>query len=254
MYENIKKLIFEYIRFFENRINIEELNNSIAVSIPLLDMHNDCLEFYIEYNNDKTIHLTDDGYLLSELDDIGVSFSKKTSKRNELLYEVLNINNIKLKDNLELTKDFDISRFNIELNSFIQGMVNISNFYLLSSNNVKDTFVNDFESFLNTISNSFKKNVNLPCKSKCTITFDYQIIGKEKSKYVKVHSNSNNNALASILLWDDVSSNDKKDDSMVIVIKNDEKMDDSFYNLSKSHNVDVALWKDKNELLEKLSV
>ncbi len=252
--EKIDKLIQMYLQFFNSNVKAEKLNYGYAISVPLLDRHNDCLEFYVDFNKDGTIHLSDDGYTLEELEDYGIKFNRKNTKRNNQLNTILNINNMKITDDLELVKDCTEENFGFEVNSFIQGLLTIGDFYLTDTKGSQDSFFETFETIIEDLSLSYEKNVTLLGKSDTPLNFNYKIYGNDHAIYTKIENNKKD-AYSSMFLWEDVSEEDKGDDILLIVIKrgaDNAETDESLKKLIKGKGVDVVSFNNKDDLKRKI--
>lgn len=250
--EKIDTLVQKYIQFFSNSIKVEKLNYGYAISVPLLDRHNDCLEFYVDFNDDGTIHLTDDGYTLDELETYGIKFNKKNTKKNTYFNTILNVNNIKINDNMELVKDFKEEDFAFETQLFIQGMINIGDFYLTDNKGTQDNFFDKLESILINLSLPYKKDVTLKGNNKVSTTFNYRIDGHDHSVYTKIISNTKNDAYASMFVWENIPEKEKGNDVMLLIVKKDSGIDDDFLSLTEEKGIGVASRKNEQDILNKL--
>ena len=100
-------------------------------------------------NANDTIYITDDGYVLNNLDSRGLNFNisplKKVLKNILSFYNV----NIDFKENNSLTITTQYKNFPYKVQSYIQCILALNNFYFLVKN------------FDTTISESLSENVNL---------------------------------------------------------------------------------------------
>ena len=125
----MKNLIDNYYDWLKNDTLYENIGEYTKVSTPFLDRHNDCIEFYMKFNSDGNIYITDDGYILNDLKICGFEFN--THEQRKLLKDCLCSYNITLEDGNCLTITTATSDLPFRINSYIQGMLTINNFYYL---------------------------------------------------------------------------------------------------------------------------
>lgn len=125
----MKNLIDSYYDWLKEDTCYEKLGEYTKVSTPFLDRHNDCIEFYMKYNKDGTIYITDDGYILNDLISCGVKLDNK--EQTKLLNNFLHSYNIKLEDGNCLTMTTRSNNLPSKINGYIQGLLTVNNFYYL---------------------------------------------------------------------------------------------------------------------------
>lgn len=248
-------LIDSYYDWLKNNTICSEVNNYTKVSTPFLDRHNDCIEFYMKLDNNGNIFITDDGYTLSDLEDYGFTFN--TSKRKNLLDEILNIYHIEKIDNcLTVTtnkKDFPISK-----HFFIQGIISINDLYNLNKSNIINLFTEDFSKFLYDNGIFYSENVKLTGKSGFDHNIDYLIPGNNKNpeKYLKAINNPDkSNTQNTMFLWDDLKQARKQNDIMIVVLNDvDHKVKNDIIKAYKEYDIKPLLWSDKTTILQNLQI
>ena len=68
--DEIKSLMDQYIEWLRGKTSLRQVDDWIQITTPYLDRHNDYLQIYARRNNGCYV-LTDDGYILSDLERSG---------------------------------------------------------------------------------------------------------------------------------------------------------------------------------------
>jgi len=82
---DIQKMINNYTAWLKKEITIAAFGEYIELTTPYLDRFNDYLQIYVKQNQDGTITLTDDGYIVGNLISSGMKFKIGTNRHNMLL-------------------------------------------------------------------------------------------------------------------------------------------------------------------------
>ena len=85
---NPTKLKEQYIKWLEDEITLNKINEYWEITSPFLDRYNDYLQVYAKMDNDNEILLTDDAYTLNNLKMAGVDIN--SPRRKQLLDNFLN--------------------------------------------------------------------------------------------------------------------------------------------------------------------
>ena len=84
----IDQAIDEYIKFLKKKIQCTPADNGwYTITTPFFDMFNDCIVIFCK-NDNGSIILSDGGETFSNLELLGISFSRK-SKRKDILNQIL---------------------------------------------------------------------------------------------------------------------------------------------------------------------
>ena len=116
------------------------------ISTPFTGLFNDTLEIYAKKEGDK-IMLSDDGKTLHDLELMGVSFSRSSSRR-ELLDRVLASYGVSNKSSELVTQANRESDFPQRKHDLLQAMLEVSNFYVLAKPTVVNIFKDDVRGYL----------------------------------------------------------------------------------------------------------
>jgi len=67
----IDNLLTNYIKWLKDKTIVKQIREDwVEITTPYLDRHNDCLQIYAK-KTDNGYLLTDDGYIISDLDNSG---------------------------------------------------------------------------------------------------------------------------------------------------------------------------------------
>ena len=89
------QLIEDYISWLRRGLEVESVNGACELTTPFMDRHNDHLQVYAQRVGDRIL-LSDDGYILADLEGSGLQLS--TPKRKEVLQTILNGSGVQERD------------------------------------------------------------------------------------------------------------------------------------------------------------
>jgi hypothetical protein len=251
----MQKLIDNYFKWLKQNTIINKVGEYTEVTTPFLDRHNDCIQFYMKKTHDNNIFFTDDGYVLSDLEDCGFVFN--TPKRKELLNNILLNYHLKLEDGC-LTALTDMNSFPFRKHFYIQGIMAINDLYTTNKSNVSSLFAEDFVDFLDDNDIVYNENVKLTGKSGFDHNIDYMLAGLKKKnipeKYLKIINNPSKSNTESILFtWSDLKNSRKKDNEMYVILNDtNAKIKPDIILAYQSYDIKPLLWSEKKAILSNL--
>ena len=128
------------------------------MSLPFLDRKNDFTEIYIVKQSDGSYKLTDDGYVINDLDFSDFKFS---SKRREALARILLSFGNKINENNEIftttTEDDLVAKKHMLINCLIK----VSELFNLKMDIVKSLFLEDVHALFDKHNIPYIENVTL---------------------------------------------------------------------------------------------
>lgn len=181
MLEQIESLMGQYWRWLRDRTSYREIGVWAEITTPYLDRHNDCLQIYAK-NNDTGIVLTDDSYILDDLEQSGYQIN--SSKRRTLLNDTLNGFGVRRNDNaLEvIASDSD---FALKKHNLLQAMLAVNDLFYLASPVVASLFIEDVIEWLDSSDVRYTPNIKLTGSSGYDHVFDF-IIPKSRAQPERV--------------------------------------------------------------------
>lgn len=243
----------KYISWLEDEIAVNKINEYIEVTSPFLDRYNDYLQVYAKLENDNEIILTDDSYILNNLEMSGIDM--RSSKRKQLLQSFLNKYSVKLEDSALVIRS-NIEDFPQKILFLMQAMLNVDDMFMLSQNKIISIFLEDVKKFLDKKNIFYTRDVNFVGKSGFVYSYEYLIQRtKEKpERLCKVINNPNKqNFQSTMFMWNDTRET-RDDNSQLIVFLNDEnRIDSSIIEGFKNYKVDTIPWSEREKYLDKLT-
>ncbi len=150
---------------------MEDLGEVCEVTTPFLDRHNDHLQVYATRENGKII-LTDDGYILADLEASGVELD--TPKRKAVLQNILNGLGVRLVDRRLIVEASSVT-VGQRLHSLIQSMLAINDMFVMAQERIASFFWEDVKSFLETHDVRFNPRIKLSGHSGYDHAIDFLI-------------------------------------------------------------------------------
>lgn len=167
----IHELLEEYWSWLRERTTIRELNDWVEITTPYLDRHNDYLQIYARAN-DEGIVLTDDSYILEDLEQAGCKFD--TPRRRTLLSTTLNGFGVK-NNGMALEVKASQANFSIQKHNLLQAMLAVNDLFYLASPRIVSVFLEDVTSWLDKSDIRYTPKVKLTGSSGYDHVFDFVI-------------------------------------------------------------------------------
>jgi len=167
-----KALLDDYVHWLRDKSAVRSVDGVCEITTPFLDRHNDHLQMYIKREGDELI-LTDDGYILSDLEQSG--FELTTERRKTIFQTVLNGYGVRCSEDGELTVRARAQDFSQKKHSLIQAMLTVNDLFTMARETVVSVFLEDVEQFLLQNQVRFTSRLKLPGKSSFDHTIDFLI-------------------------------------------------------------------------------
>lgn len=245
----IDQLKNEYINWLNKEIKLEKFDHFIEITTPFVDMHHDSISlFLVTQTNDYK--LTDDGYLINELEALDIDI-KNNARRRKYLKQTLKIFGISYnKDNNELYVEFDnIKKFPDIQHRLTQCVIRVSDMMMTSFNRVLGFFTEDIANYFLDNDVGYNENVGFVGKTGQNQIFDFVLPRKRnvKPKLIQAINDPKTNAYKSPLVsFFDVQNS--KADHDFIVLTNDvtNKVSEKFTEALTNHGINVLPWSKRN--------
>ncbi|AFC28359.1 hypothetical protein PM3016_1434 [Paenibacillus mucilaginosus 3016] len=251
----IDELKKSYMNWLNEQTKITEIDGALEITSPLMDRHNDFLQFYVITNDNNKLHLTDDGYILNDLMSAGCDF--KSKRRKDLLNTILAGYGVKLSEDNELISEASINNFPQKKHLFLQAMLAVNDMFMTSQTNVHNMFFEDVENFFLENNIRFSEQINLTGKSGLTHKFDF-LIPRSKSRPERLISTVNSptidKAKSLLFAWGD-SKDTRKEGTLMYTFLNDstKTVKSDIILAFKEYDIKPVLWSNRNDVIEELS-
>lgn len=181
MIGEIQSFIDQYWAWLRDRTSIREIDESVEITTPYLDRHNDCLQIYVK-RSDKDFLLTDDGYIVEDLELSGCNID--SPKRQELLKITLGGFGVQINEKaLEVRASSD--NFALRKHNLVQAMLAVGDLFYLASPLVASLFYEDVVDWLDLSDIRYTSKVKFTGKSGYDHLFDF-VIPKSRNQPERV--------------------------------------------------------------------
>lgn len=241
------KLKEKYISWIEDEITVNKIGEYLEVTSPFLDRYNDYLQVYARLEENNEIVLTDDSYIINNLQMSGIDIN--SSKRKQLLESFLKKYNVKLIGDSLVTK-CGIEDFPQKLLFLMQAMLNVDDMFMLSQNKVASIFLEDVSNFLDNKDIFYSKNVSFFGKSGFLYSYDYLLQRTKESpeRLCKVINNPNKqNFQNTIFMWHDTKVTREQNSQLIVFLNDEDKVDPNVISGFKNYEVNTILWSEREK-------
>ncbi|MBA3315715.1 MAG: DUF1829 domain-containing protein [Planctomycetaceae bacterium] len=197
-----QRLVNSYLQWLRERITVEEVNGACEITTPFLDRHNDRLQIYV-VRQDGGYRLTDDGYILSDLEVSGCSL--ESPNRQRMLHVILSGFGVH-EDEGALFVDASIATFPQKKHSLVQAMLAVNDMFMIARPHVTQLFLEEVAGFLDAKDVRFTPSVEFTGKTGFVHKFDFAIPASKKSpeRLVKaINHPSKDSVTAALFAWTD---------------------------------------------------
>lgn len=253
MINDVARLLDEYTAWLRDKTALKELStNTVEITTPYLDRHNDYIQIYAERENSGYI-LTDDGYTIDDLRLSGCNLD--SNRRQDLLKMTLNGFGVKLEDH-EIVVRATPQNFALRKHSLVQAILAVNDLFYLAAPTVAGLFLEDVTSWLDLREVRYSPKVKFTGKSGFDHLFHF-LIPKSKSQPERILQAINrpdrDNAEALAFAWIDVRET-RPDESQAFAILNDtdRPVSDPVIEALGSYDIRPILWSHREEMAKTL--
>jgi hypothetical protein len=144
MIEEVQRLLDDYLAWLRDKTSLREIGDSVEITTPYLDRHNDYIQIYASRVNGGFV-LTDDSYTIEDLEQCGCRL--ESSKRQDLLRMTLNGFGIQLNNKaLEVHASYD--NFALRKHNLVQAILAVNDMFCLAMPMVASLFYEDVAAWL----------------------------------------------------------------------------------------------------------
>ena len=182
MIEEVQALLDQYRLWLREKTSLRQVEEWIEITTPYLDRHNDCLQIYAKRADGEEFVLTDDGYIIEDLEQSGCKID--TGRRRALLDTTLNGFGVQIKETaLEVRASRD--NFALRKHNLVQAMLAVNDLFYLASPTIASLFYEDVEAWLELSDIRYTPNVKFTGRSGYDHRFDF-VIPKSKTQPERV--------------------------------------------------------------------
>jgi len=253
MIDEVRKLLDEYTAWLKDNTKLREVEDSVEITTPYLDRHNDHIQIYAQKQNGGYI-LTDDAYTIEDLRMGGCALD--SPKRRELLNIVLNGFGVNLEDDalrVKTTRD----RFAFHKHNLIQAILAINDLFYLAEPVVKSLFIEDVAAWLDGNDIRYTPRVIFPGKSGYDHHFDF-VIPKSRKRPERILQAINRpgkeTAQSIAFAW--IDTREVRDpDTRAFAFLNDEdrEIPSNVTDALQSYNVTPVFWSKRDQVKSELA-
>lgn len=249
MIQDIELLLDRYSAWLKDRTNLREVGDSVEITTPYLDRHNDYLQIYAKRSNGGFV-LTDDGYVIDDLELSGCRI--ESPKRQAMFRVTLNGFGVQANGNaLEVKATAD--NFSLRKHNLVQAMLAVNDLFYLASPTIASLFHEDVTAWLDLSEIRYTPSVKFTGKSGYDHRFDF-VIPKSRAQPERVlraiNRPSRDTAQAMAFSWIDTREV-RSSEARAYAILNDSEQDVSENVLDAMRNYDVypVPWSSRDEAL-----
>lgn len=253
MINDIQALLDCYSAWLKDRTKIREVEDYVEITTPYLDRHNDYLQIYAKNTNDGFV-LTDDGYILDDLELSGCKID--SPKQKSMLHAILNGQGVKENEGALEIKATQ-NNFSLKKHSLVQAMLTVNDLFYLATPIVTNLFNDDVADWLDISDIRYTPNVKFTGKSGYDYRFDFVIpkSKKQPERILKVINHPDRNAAQVMAFsWIDIKEV-RSPDACAYAILNDSEKTVSYNVVDAIRNYEVhpIQWSNRGELVNVLA-
>lgn len=257
-----KKLSEEYFAWYKNNTEYKNINSNIVqIDLPFMDNFSDEISIYAIGLSDGRIKITDDGWTVNNLEDMGVNINRSKT-RKKLFTRQIRAYGVSDSDD-ELYIIADSSKFAEAKHRMLQAILFVNDMFMLASKNTSTFFFEDISLFFENNNIRANKNVSYLGQSGLSHKFEFSIPGFKKipTRLVKTMSYANNPMFAKSILTDVEQTKPILDEpSAFYVFLNDvdneqrkAKVNPDIITLFKQNGVRTVLYSQRESVIEELA-
>lgn len=247
-----EQLVASYLEWLRGRITVADINGVCEITTPFLDRHNDLLQIYVEPSNGN-LRLTDDGYILGDLESSG--FTIDTNKRRDMLRLVLNGFGVEERDG-ELLVETSIEKFPQKKHALVQAMLAVNDMFMTARPHVATLFLQDVELFLEAHEVRFSPSVEFTGKTGFVHKFDFLIPrsrGAPERLLRAINRPSRDTATSLLFSWTDTKEVRPKESQFYVMLNDTEKpLAADILEAFKHYQVEPVAWSAREQFAPEL--
>ncbi len=248
-----KRLVDDYVEWLRGKIKAKDIEGYCEITTPFLDRHNDHIQVFVS-QSENGMRISDDGYILSDLEMSGCDLSKPNRKKTlETIIRGFGVN----EDNGVLYVDSSVENFPQKKHALIQAMLAVNDMFMTARGRVASFFIEDVSHFLDNHDIRYTSNKGVTGKAGFSHKFDF-VIPKSK-KYPErlmraINNPSRDTATSLIFAWTDTEENRSKDSQFYVMLNDKEKpISSEILSAFHKYGVKTLAWSEREKYANELA-
>jgi len=253
---NYNTIIDSYLSWIKDNTQLKLISdkNIAEITTPFMDRHNDHLQIYVMRSPSGGYILTDDGYVLHDLETTG--FELNTQKRDKIFKTILNGLGVKLGDKHDLFVEANSSNIGQKKHNLLQAIMAVNDLHTLSQENVYSLFKEDVETFFRSKEIFYTKDIKITGKTGFDHNIDFLITATktQPERLIRTINNPKKDAVFNaIFAFNDIQAN-REEKASNFVIYNDEEnpISGDVHGALSSYQISELPWSKRNEFVSQL--
>jgi hypothetical protein len=247
---DIQKMIDDYTNWLKSEITVARFGEYYELTTPYLDRFNDYFQIYVKQELGGSMTITDDGYVINNLISSGMKF-KSGTKRKIMLDRIIKNFSLRLDGNA-IVATATASNFPQKKHQMVQAMLYIDDMFELSSENVKDFFIEDIETFFNSNDIFFTLDFSLLGKTGSIYTYDFhfQRTRNQSERFCRALNKVNeSNRNMTIFNWIDTQEKRNHEGELIAILNDENLIDAAHIDALESYDIKSVLFSKRQENL-----
>lgn len=245
---DIQKMIDDYANWLKSEITIAKVGEYYEITTPYLDRFNDYFQIYVKQEPNGCMTITDDGYVIDNLISSGMAF-KAGSRRKIMLDRILQNFSMRLEGNAIVTNT-TASNFPQKKHQMVQAMISIDDMFELSTENIKNFFIEDIETFFNANDIFYSRDFSLLGKTGSIYTYEFHF-QRDRSfpeRFCKAINKVNESKRnLTIFNWIDTQEKRNNEGELIIMLNDECAINDTDIDAFKNYAIKPVLFSKRQE-------
>lgn len=258
VYSMISEMKLLYDNWNRNQLQLDDHEDYILITTPFLDLHHDLLQLVFTKDSSGGYKLSDDGYILSELEMLGVDVfsSQKRKSFFDMTLKIFGVENNRTTRELSISFN-SLSDYPKKQNNLIQCLLRISDMLLTARNTVMSIFAEEVSKYFRENNVFASEDIGYTGKTGNYQSFDFVIPAakQKKEKIIKAINNPRADSYKQPLL-SFIDIQELKPASEFIVLGNDtnQAIAETFYSSLTNYNIQVLAWSERDNWVSDLRI
>ena len=245
---DMKHMIKDYTDWLYSEFSAVQVGEYFELTTPYLDRYNDHMQIYVKQEANGSFFLTDDGYILDNLNSSGISISR-SQKRKDMLTRIIRNYGIDLHENSLVIRSSK-NDYPQKKHMLIQAMLTIDDMFIAEPNTVKSFFTEDVGAYLDENQIYYSRDFSLVGRTGSLYVYDYHLqrTPQRPERFCKAINHLNESS-RNLTLFNWVDTREKRSDrGELIVFLNDEKnIDAADMDAFRAYDTNCILWSQRHD-------